>query len=86
MRNASNLSKHEMIGLYVTIASSSDPTLRGRKGRIVDESRDMFVIESDGKKIKVAKDVITLAFDDYGVMLDGRKIRYRPEDRIKKVR
>ena len=86
MRSAANLTKHEIIGLGVRIDSSTDPTLSGRKGVIVDESRDMLVIESDGREIRVAKETVTLAFDEYGFMIDGRKIRYRPEDRIKKVR
>jgi len=86
LRDASNISKHELIGLNVTIASSSDSTLVGRKGVVVDESRDMLVIEADGKEIKVPKEVVVLAFDDYNIMIEGKKIRYRPEDRIKKVR
>ena len=86
MRSASNLAKHELIGLNVTIASSSDPGLLGRKGRIVDETRDMLIIESNGKEIRVQKEVVTLAFADYDIVIDGKKIRYRPEDRIKKVR
>lgn len=84
--NAKALARHEFIGMQVRIADSSDPTLVGRKGTVVDESRNMLVLESAGKEIRVAKDVVTLAFDDIGIMMDGRKIRYRPEDRIKKVR
>ncbi len=80
------LARHEFIGRPVRIASSTDPTLVGRNGVVVDESRNMLVIESDGKEIRVAKDVVTLAFEDYGFMIEGRRIRYRPEDRIKKVR
>ena len=86
MRSSRNISKHEFTGLRVSIASSTDRTLAGRSGTVVDESRNMLVIESDGKEIRGAKDVVSLAFEDYGTIVEGRKIRYRPEDRIKKVR
>ncbi len=86
MRSARNLAKHELIGLSVRIESSSDPSLVGVEGRIVDETKNMFVIDTGNKEIKAAKKTVKLRFDDYGILLDGKKIKYRPEDRIKKVR
>ncbi len=86
MRNAKNLAKHELIGLNVRIERSADPSLVGVKGRIVDETKNMLVIDRGDREIRAAKNAVELRFDDYGILLDGKRIRYRPEDRIKKVR
>ena len=40
-----NIMQHELIGLEAQVVSSSDPTMLGTYGKIIDETRDMLVIE-----------------------------------------
>jgi ribonuclease P protein subunit POP4 len=82
-----NLTKHELIGLMAEVVESSDPTRVGLKGRIVDETRNTFTIESKGKEKIVAKAECTFRFslDHEVVEVDGKVLVARPEDRIKKV-
>lgn len=83
-----NLVRHELIGLKVKIKKSTDPTLVNLKGRVVDETYNMLVIEcEDGKERKVAKKNCIFIFtlpNGTKVEVDGKVIVGRPEDRIKK--
>lgn len=68
---------------------STDPTLVGTVGTVVDETLNTFVLERpDSTEIRVAKASCAFAFEtsDGPVRVEGARIRYRPEDRIKKVR
>jgi len=54
----------------------------------VDESRNTLTIEQDGAEKKVPKDCCRFRFDDGSrtYVVSGKEIKFRPEDRIKKVR
>ena len=88
MITPSNIARHELIGLRVTVSESSDRKLAGLDGKVVDESRNMLVIESGGSEKNVTKDRCTFKFflPDPGVWVkvDGSVLVARPEDRIKK--
>ncbi|RLG22146.1 ribonuclease P protein subunit [Methanosarcinales archaeon] len=81
-----NIVHHELIGLKVEVVSSTNPYLVGIKGKVVDETRNMLVIEMDGEEKKVPKDCCTFLFelDDCYVKVEGRLLVARPEDRISK--
>lgn len=82
-----NVLQHELIGLEVEIVNSTDPSLIGVQGTIVDETRETFVIEQAGKQKVVSKAIaifrMTLPSGE-AVEVDGAKLVARPEDRIKK--
>jgi len=82
-----NLRKHELIGLEVSIVSATDPSLVGVRGHVVDETRNLLVVESAGREKKVPKEGSRFRFEvQGGVELDGTEILFRPEDRVKKGR
>ena len=71
------------------MVASSDPNLVGVTGEVLDETMKTFVVRrDDGRRVVVAKAVVTLRvdLDDGPVVLEGRDILFRPEDRVKKVR
>ena len=41
-----NLARHELIGLEVEVESSTDPGLIGLSGKVVDETRNTFLLET----------------------------------------
>jgi len=86
--NEKKLAREELIGLKVKIKECKDTSWIGKSGLIVDETKNTFLIEVDNQKKTIAKKIATFEFDYEGkkVILDGSKITYRPEDRIKKVR
>jgi ribonuclease P protein subunit POP4 len=83
-----NLPRHELIGLEAKVVNSSDPSLLGAHGRIVNETKEMLVVELDGKARSIPKSIsvflITLP-DGEEVEIDGKRIVGRPQDRIKKI-
>jgi len=80
--------RREFIGLDVEILESTCKEYLGIKGRVVDESRNTFTVEQSGKPRMVPKDCCRFRFvDEAGAhIVSGEDIKFRPEDRIKKVR
>lgn len=82
-----NLLQHEFIGLRVEIVQSTNPSLRGKKGVIVDETRNTIVLEEDESLKTVPKQDVRLRVTlprGEKVKVDGRKLIARPENRVKK--
>jgi len=77
----------ELIGLKVEIVDSTDKGRIGIKGRVVDETMKMLVIETERGIKKVPKAECVFLFDYRGkkVKVDGRLLVARPEDRIKRA-
>jgi ribonuclease P protein subunit POP4 len=78
--------RHELIGLYVKIVKCTNPTAVGKEGYVVDESRNMLVVDVKGKQKKFSKKDCTFSFKLPGgwVNVSGSLLVGRPEDRIKK--
>lgn len=78
----------EFIGREVEVLAAADPTHRAVRGRIVDETKQLLVIEVSGreKRIPKAGSLFRIAFEREAVVIPGEEIRYRPEDRVKRVR
>ncbi len=80
--------RREFIGLDVEVLESTCKEYLGIKGRIVDESRNTITVEQQGRTRMVPKDCCRFRFvDGAGAhIVSGEDIKFRPEDRIKKVR
>ena len=89
MRTKNNLLLSTFIGLAVEISNSSQHGLVGLKGKIVDETKNLIVIEkNDGSVVKIPKVSSTFVFtldDGSRMAVLGKKIAFRPEERPKKV-
>lgn len=89
MRNEKNILYSTFIGLRVEIINSSQQDLIGLIGSIVDETKNLIMIElEDGKVVKIPKVSSTFSFTlDNGksVTVNGRDICFRPHERPKKV-
>ncbi len=86
MRNAKNLGNHELIGLKVTVMKNE---ITEHEGVIIDETMNTFRLFSGTKRIMVPKEGRDFHFqleDGQHVMLKGKNIKFRPEDRTKKVK
>src|SRR6058998_2795558 len=82
-----NLRKHELIGLRVEVVDATDPSQEHVRGRVVDETRNMLVVDVQGEEKRIPKHGSRFRFDvPGGFEVDGDEIRFRPEDRVKKAR
>ena len=76
-----------MIGLAVKVISSADRKQKGVRGRVVDETKNMFVLEQDdGKIVRIAKIGRTFRFELGGAKceVDGSRIAFDPVERVKR--
>ncbi len=87
MISPQNILRHELIGLEVTVADSTNKHITGLQGKVVDESRQTLKIKTEkGEKI-VVKDQCVFSFclpTGVCVRVDGKQLVSRPEDRVKK--
>jgi len=88
MRTKKNILYSTFVGLQVEIVNSSQRDLVGTKGKVVDETKNLIIIEKKDKEIKVQKVSCTFRFtldDGETIDVDGKKIAFRPHERPKKV-
>jgi len=83
--------QHELIGLRAEVEESSNSDVKGLCGTVIDETRNMFVIENEqgkGKRIPKAGNVFIFELGDeearVRTRVRGNMLVSRPEDRIKK--
>jgi ribonuclease P protein subunit POP4 len=82
-----NVVNHELIGLHMTVVQSTNRDMVGVCGRIIDESRNLFTLESCGSEKKIAKHGNTFEFrlpENDKIRIAGDLIVGRPEDRVAK--
>ncbi|MEM4662581.1 MAG: ribonuclease P protein component 1 [Candidatus Diapherotrites archaeon] len=77
---------NEIIGLKVKVIDSPDKGRVGLTGVIVDETKNTLKIDVGGEEKILPKAEVVLEFEQDGekVVLDCRKIMFKPEDRIKR--
>jgi ribonuclease P protein subunit POP4 len=81
-----NLIRHELIGLRVEITNSSNKFHNGIKGLVVDETKNLLIIETKNKIKKIQKKETTFIFtipNNKKIKVNGSIITKRPEDRVK---
>lgn len=80
--------KHELIGRDVKIVNSENRNLIGLNGRIVDETRNMLMVECNGimKKLIKSQVILKMKQGDHDYEVNGKLLVNRPEDRIKRIR
>ncbi len=69
------------IGRQLSVISSTDSTLEGRSGTVVDETRETILISDSRADARLSKRVIQFTIDDSSI-INGTLMRQRAEDRI----
>ncbi|HJL67433.1 MAG TPA: ribonuclease P protein subunit [Nitrosopumilus sp.] len=84
MITADNITSHEFIGLHTEITQSTNPQVIGLNGRIMDETKSMFRINTENGVKSIAKSTNSWKFsiENKDVIVEGSKITKRPFDRI----
>ena len=70
------------LGQLLTVVSSTDPTLVGRSGNVIDETQKTVTIVENGKERLLGKASIEFTLNDGTTVLSGASLRQRPEDRM----
>ncbi len=66
----------------ISIVDSNDPTLVGIQGKVLEETRNTIIIQTQNGEKTFAKDVIQFILDSEKEVIDGATVTQRPEDRI----
>ena len=93
----SKLVFHELIGLQVEVVEATNPTLKGRRGKVVDEKRNMMLIrKKEGTEKMVQKNGTSFVFQipahlsgkhaERYVKVNGNLLLSQPENRTKNIR
>ena len=84
MITADNIRSHEFIGLNTEISESTNPQVIGLNGRIINETKSMFTINTKKGTRSIAKSTSSWKFSIQGkdITIDGAKIAKRPFDRL----
>jgi ribonuclease P protein subunit POP4 len=81
-----DLLRQELIGLDIEIVGSTNKSLQGLKGKVIDETKNTLVIEMQGNTKRILKNQIALKCVIAGVTarINGRQLVGRSEERLKK--
>ena len=84
MITADNITSHEFTGLNTEIVKSTNPQVIGLNGRIINETKSMFTINTINGDKSIAKSTNSWKFsiDNKDIVVDGSKITKRPFDRL----
>mgnify|MGYP005681331237 CR=1 FL=1 len=77
-----NMYNQSWIGRSMVVTSSTDPTLVGRQGIVVDETRNTVALLEGDQQLVLNKASISFTVDDADVVIQGAMVGQRPEDRI----
>jgi ribonuclease P protein subunit POP4 len=81
-----NILRHELIGLKAIVARSSNSSLVGTRGRIIDETRNTVKFSTRKGVKSIPKGVAVFRFDlsdGHTVEVEGARLVGRPENRMK---
>ena len=84
MITAENIVQHELIGLDTEITQSSNAQSIGFKGKVIDETKSMFVLRTKNgiKKFPKENTHWRFSFGNNEIMLNGNMLTKRPYERI----
>ncbi|MBT4540318.1 ribonuclease P protein subunit [Candidatus Woesearchaeota archaeon] len=85
MTTTKDLLRSEWIGLNVKIIKSTNKTLDGIEGKVVDETKHAFILQNMNTKKRVLKShcFFQVTLDNKQFVVEGKMLEKRPEDRIK---
>lgn len=89
MRNRKNILFQTFIGIHVDVVKSVSRNLIGLRGVVIDETKNLLVLETDSGVKKLQKNACVFRFhleSGEQVEVEGKKILFRPEERPKKVK
>ena len=74
---------YELIGEKIEVVQSKNKSNFGMKGKVVNETKHTLKIETQGKIKTLMKENITFKIKSKGLIIEGKTINKRPEERLK---
>tara|TARA_Y100001970_G_scaffold117242_1_gene145841 strand:- start:9245 stop:9502 length:258 start_codon:yes stop_codon:yes gene_type:complete len=77
-----NIYNAPWIAREILVVESTDSTLVGVSGTIIEESRRTILVRTNSGEVILPKDVISFTIDSEEEVIDGSSVKQRPENRI----
>ena len=86
MQKARDIPRIEFIGKELEVIEADNPSLVGIKGKVIDETKNMLIIERNNETKKLVKKQVTIKvkIEDKEIIIKGEILQGRPEERLKK--
>ena len=75
-------SEFDLIGQNVTISNSKNNEIVGIKGKVIMETKNMIVLDTENGKKSIPKDICQLSNDVGIIQTDASKLSKRPHERL----
>jgi ribonuclease P protein subunit POP4 len=82
--NIKDIVKYEFIGEKIKVSDAKNKKIIGAEGKVIDETRNMFVLDN-GKKLIKEQCTFDVGFEGKKFRIEGKLLVGKPEDRIKKT-
>ena len=86
MQKTRDIPRLELIGKELEVIDADNPSLIGIKGKVIDETKNMLIIETNNETKKLVKKQVTIKTNIEGktFTIKGEILQGRPEERLKK--
>jgi ribonuclease P protein subunit POP4 len=87
MKITPDIIRYEFVGTETKVGKSQHQDYVGISGKIIDETRNTFLILHEGERKRIIKNSVTFHFRfsaETTVEIDGKLLVGRPEDRTKR--
>ena len=80
--NLITTSEFDLIGQNVKISNSTNKEIIGIKGKIIMETKNMIIINTENQKKSIPKNICQLSNKNGIIQTDSTKLRKRPHERL----
>ena len=80
--NLITTSEFDLIGQDVTITNSTNKEIIGVEGKIVMETKNMFLLDTKNGEKNIPKNICQLSNNEGIIQIDSTKLNKRPHERL----
>ena len=76
------ISEYDLIGQEITITQSMNREIRGIKGKVIMETKNMITLDTENGKKNIPKDICQFSNNEGLLETDSTKLSKRPHERM----
>ena len=80
--NLNMVSEFDLIGHRVTISNSKNKEIIGIKGKIIMETKNMIILDTENGEKNIPKNICQVSNNDGIIETDSTKLSKRPHERL----
>jgi len=80
--NLKTTSEFDLIGQEISISSSKNKEIVGKIGRVIMETKNMIVLDTENGKKRIPKDICQFSNNRGELQTDSTKLSKRPHERM----